>query len=465
MASNRYLWTILFRLGLIFLAMLALTMMVGEEARLFSVIGTTLILVLLILELFRKILRTNRIIESLLSSIRHGDVNKTILENTGGLGFQELADSAQMIINAIASARIEKEVQFQYLQTLLEHIHTAVITLDERKEPELVNPLALKTLGIYHSRKPTWKEIEKAAPRFAETVLRMGESGREMLPVTGPSEGRALLILLNGVKIGGRPITIITFQDIEPEIGQKELESWHTISRIMAHEIMNSLTPLSSLTETGIMMLQEDGRARAISSLSQETIDNLLQALKTISDRNRALTRFIGNYRQLSRLPIPEMEPVRASDLLHELFDLYAKEGEARGIRLILKPGPAAQLHIHVDRIQLKQVLINLVKNGMEALEGISRPELTISVKRVLDDCLIEVRDNGPGIPPDQLDKIFVPFFSTKPEGSGIGLSLSRQIIRNHHGQLTVHAEPDRGALFRISLPLDDAFNNTKNRI
>ncbi len=456
MGSDRYTWAMLVRLGLIFTAMLLLSLMIGKEARLFSVIGISMILVLLILELFRKILRTNRIIETLLSSIRHGDVNKTILEEAEGLGFKELAESAQLIIRAIASARIEKEVQYQYLRTLLEHIHTAVITLDEDGEPELVNPLALKTLGIYHTRKPDWKEIVKTAPRFAGTVLRMGDAGREMLPLTGSPEGRALLILKNSVKIGGRQVTIITFQDIEPEIEQKEMESWYTISRIMAHEIMNSLTPLSSLTETGIMMLEESGRPRQVTSLPQQTVDNLLQALRTISDRNRALTRFIGNYRQLSRLPQPETESLVMSDLLRELHDLYRQEGETRGIPLTIRQGPASHLHIRADRTQIKQVLINLIKNGMEALEETPDPQLVLSVKRVLDHCHIEVSDNGPGIAPEEVDKIFVPFYSTKPKGSGIGLSLSRQIIRNHRGQLTVHSEQQRGSLFRISLPVEE---------
>jgi signal transduction histidine kinase len=256
------------------------------------------------------------------------------------------------------------------------------------------------------------------------------------------------------VKIGGRKVKIITFQDIEPEIEQKEMESWQTISRIMAHEIMNSLTPLSSLTETGIMMLQEDGKTRDISSLSQLTIDNLHQALRTIADRNRALTQFIGNYRQLSRLPPPEKERLHVSDLLEDLNELYAGSFKKHGIRFTIKPGAMARLTITGDPAQLKQVMINLVKNGMEAVSETPDPSLTISVKRIMDHLSIEVTDNGPGIPAEILEKVFVPFFSTKPEGSGIGLSLSRQIIRNHGGQLSVTSEPGRGTCFRVALPM-----------
>jgi signal transduction histidine kinase len=455
MGSSSYIVKIIFRLILIFLAMLALAVMIGQEARLFSVLGVSLLLFTLVVELFHKILRTNRILESLLESIRHGDYSKTILDKSGGLGFSELAESAQQIIRAIASARIEKETQYQYLQTILENIHTAVITLDDQHQPELVNPLALYTLGLYNTKKPTWEQIEKAVPPFARTVKGLGESGRGMTRLSGTPAGKELLILVNTLKIGGRKVKILTFQDIEPEIEQKELESWQTISRIMAHEIMNSLTPLSSLTETGIMMLQEDGHSKDIASLSQGTIDKLHQALRIIADRNKALCQFIGNYRQLSRLPLPEKESFRVSDLLEEIRELYGAALAEKGIGFTVHPGATARYTINGDQGQLKQVLINLVKNGVEAVKDTPDPVLGIAVKRVLDRLLVEISDNGPGIPPELLDKIFVPFFSTKPEGSGIGLSLSRQIIRNHGGQLSVISGPGKGTRFRVLLPLE----------
>jgi len=455
MAFNKYMVRISIRLALIFLAMLALALVIGKQARLFTVVGVSLILLFLVAELYRTISRTNQIVESLLESIRFGDFNKTIQHKAAGLGFEGLADSAQEIIRAIASAKIEKETQYLYLQTLLEHIDTAVLTLDETQEPQLINPLALNILGLYHSRKPSWSEIEKSSPAFARAIETMGESGREMIQLSHTPSGKQLLVLVNTVKIGGEPIRIITFQDIEPEIEQKEMESWQTISRIMAHEIMNSLTPLSSLTETGIMLLEQDGKAKDVSALSQKTIDNLHTALKTISGRNRALTEFIGSYRQLSRLPLPEKENLAISNLLIGLKELYEQPCKSRGISCSVSTGPV-KLRVSADEAQLKQVLINLVKNAMEALEGVDLPEIEISVKRILHQVSIEVHNNGPAIPPDILEKIFVPFYSTKPEGSGIGLSLSRQIISNHGGQIGVESHEDKGTTFKVMLPVPD---------
>jgi len=446
---------ILIRLVLIFLAMLALALLIGKQARMFSVLGVSLILIAFIVELLRTIAHTNSIVTSLLESIRYDDYNKTIRNKAAGLGFEGLADSAQEIVRAIASARIEKETQYQYLQTILEHIHTGVLTINEAHEPELVNPLALNTLGLYTTKKPSWAEIEKRAPLFTKAVESMGKSGRQMIRLSTTPTGKQLLVLVNTVKIGGDPIKIITFQDIEPEIEQKEMESWQTISRIMAHEIMNSLTPLSSLTETGIMLLEEEGKSKDVSEISQKTIDNLYTALRTISSRNRALTEFIGSYRQLSRLPLPDKKEVPVADMLEELRELYEIPCKEKGISCSIQHGPG-KLRIMADEAQLKQVLINMVKNATEAMADEKEAILAISVKRILHQVSIEIYNTGPVIPPDVMEKIFVPFYSTKPEGSGIGLSLSRQIISNHGGQIAVDSREGIGTTFKILLPALD---------
>jgi signal transduction histidine kinase len=176
-------------------------------------------------------------------------------------------------------------------------------------------------------------------------------------------------------------------------------------------------------------------------------------ALKTIADRNRALTEFIGSYRQLSRLPLPVKEEVQIATLLEELRDLYEPTCHRKGIDCSILHGPE-KLKIMADDAQLKQVLINLFKNATEATEKVKDPVIRISVKRVLHRLSIEIYNSGPAIPPDVLDKIFVPFYSTKTDGSGIGLSLSRQIISNHGGQIVVDSEEEKGTTFKVMLPV-----------
>jgi two-component system, NtrC family, nitrogen regulation sensor histidine kinase NtrY len=454
MVLNKFLVHLLVRLAMIMAAMFLLVFLLVREIRPFSILLVTLVLILLTGELIFKISRTNRIISSLLESIRYGDLNRRLSEHATGMGFEELARSGQSIINAIASARIDKETQFRYLESILDYIMTGVITLDGKERVELINPLALNILGIYTNRNPDWKEIRAAAPLFADAVDSMGQSGRRMIRLPG-SPGRELLVLLTTVRIREEPVRIITFQDIEPEIGEKEMESWKTISRIMAHEIMNSLTPLSSLTETGIMLLEKEGRPRTVEELTRESIENLYTALKTIADRNRSLTRFIGNYRELSRLPDPEPEQVLLPDLIREVARLHKEHMQHQGVRLVIRQGPAGHILVSADPAQLKQVLINLFKNALEAMADVIEPLLTVAVKRIMDTVAIDISDNGPGIPPEALSRIFVPFFTTKKGGSGIGLSLSRQIIRNHGGQITVNTNQGKGTTFRVVLPLN----------
>jgi len=452
MASDRFTLGITVRLLAIFGAMLALVFLIGRESRLFSVLAVLLALAALIAELFHALFRTHRVIGSFLESIRSGDVNTHLQARTAGLGFGALAGSAREIVRDLATARIEKETRFAYLQAIMEHILTGVMTLDKDHKPELVNPVALNILGLYNTRQPAWNDIARQAPAFADAVLAMGENGRQMVSLKEPRD-RQLLVLVHGIRVDGKKIRVVTFQDIEPEIQKKEMESWETISRIMAHEIMNSLTPLSSLTETGLMLLGGKEGAKPVKDLAQEQVDNLYTALRTISDRNAALERFIGNYRQLSRLPPPEQERTNVAQLVNSIAELYQASCREQGISCHIRHVPG-QLHITGDPAQLKQVLINLVRNAMEATADIPEPVLEIRVRRIMDEVSIEVSDNGPGIAPDMLDRIFVPFYSSKPEGSGIGLSLSRQIVRNHGGRLLAESKTGQGSTFRMVLPL-----------
>jgi len=201
------------------------------------------------------------------------------------------------------------------------------------------------------------------------------------------------------------------------------------------------------------MMLESEGGAKNITDISQNTIENLYTALKTISSRNQALTQFIGNYRQLSRLPLPQKKEIRVTEMLAEIEELYREPCARKGIAFTYHPGPD-KLSIQADDSQILQVLINLVKNATEALEGIPNPTLNLVVKRILNQVSIEISDNGSGIPDEVLKKIFVPFYSTKPTGSGIGLSLSRQIIRNHSGQISVQSKEGEGTTLKVALPV-----------
>ena len=225
---------------------------------------------------------------------------------------------------------------------------------------------------------------------------------------------------------------------------EKEVESWQKLIRTLSHEILNSVTPISSLTETGLQILDQNN-----DSPDKLQKKKLRRALSAINKRSSGLYDFVNDVRKLIRIPEPKKETLQAEPLLRDVAELMAGRTEQAGIRVALQSIPE-DITIRADRQQVEQVLINLMLNAIEALGQTEKPWLTLQAFLKNNRPYIEVADNGPGLNPESLQKIFIPFFSTKKSGSGIGLSLSRQIIQQHGGQLTIHSQPNKGTVFTL---------------
>jgi len=236
----------------------------------------------------------------------------------------------------------------------------------------------------------------------------------------------------------GQPHKLITLNDIKKEIEQKELDAWIKLIRVLNHEIMNSTTPISSLTET-ILMLLEDKQTgpKPITELNEQVITDVISSIKTIQKRSDGLYDFVNEYRKLTKVPPPKIEQVNVKGLIEDVIKLMQSSLSENNIKLNYQINPD-DLIISIDTNQIEQVLINLIKNAGEALEGIEKPTILINAGTIPESSFISVTDNGHGVGPELMDDIFVPFFSTKEEGSGIGLSLSRQIMRLHNGFISV---------------------------
>lgn len=219
-------------------------------------------------------------------------------------------------------------------------------------------------------------------------------------------------------------------------VERHEMDAWQKLIRVLTHEIMNSIAPIISLSET----------------LSERKVDEnsygvMRQGMSAIYRRSKGLLEFVENYRKLTRLPMPVRRPVSLTDLLQDLRKLYPEPS----IQINM---PAEDRTLQIDRAQIEQVLINLLKNAREACSHIEQPDIRVSVlPSPAWQCLLSVTDNGEGILPEVQDKIFVPFFTTKPSGSGIGLSLCKQIMNRHGGNITVSSTPGKGSCFTLQLP------------
>jgi signal transduction histidine kinase len=242
---------------------------------------------------------------------------------------------------------------------------------------------------------------------------------------------------------------LVAMQNIQFELEEEEMKSWQNLIRVLTHEIMNSITPIASLASTAFGLLKDNQECEVPETVN-EVMGDVREAVDTIEKRSKGLLTFIENYRKLTRIPKPDFKIVPVKDLFERVEQLIKDQIELKSIRFATQIDPES-LTITADAGLIEQVLINLCKNAVEAVDGGIRPK--IKLKAETDgrgNSVIKVVDNGKGISEEVAEKIFIPFFTTKQQGSGIGLSLSRQIMRQHKGTLRVSSMPNERTVFKL---------------
>jgi len=294
-----------------------------------------------------------------------------------------------------------------------------------------------------------WKQLQQLLPHFAQEITDMEDRDKRLLELNIKGEKLQISTQVNRLKILNFRYTIVTFQDIKSEIEQKEIEAWHKLIRILTHEIMNSITPVTSLTETMLMLLEENGKPLAHEELTEETLEDLRFSMKTIQKRSEGLLHFVDDYRRLTRIKALELEEVKVKEMLEEIATLMSAETKKDNIDISVTA--PEYLSIAMDRKLIEQVLINLITNARHALENSENGNIQISASSDQHSKIISVKDNGTGIDAAKMEQIFIPFYSTKEQGSGIGLSLSKQIMKKHKGDLSVKSTVGEGATFYLT--------------
>ncbi|UCH20347.1 MAG: hypothetical protein JSU83_17590 [Deltaproteobacteria bacterium] len=250
-----------------------------------------------------------------------------------------------------------------------------------------------------------------------------------------------LSIYATGFILRKQQLMLVAMQNIQNELEEKEMKSWQNLIRVLTHEIMNSITPIASLSSTAYGLLKNNQECEAPESMN-EIIGDVRDAVNTIEKRSKGLLDFIENYRKLTRIPKPDFRIVQVKDLFERVGNLMKDQLEHQAIDFTIQVDPES-LEITADWALIEQVLINMCKNSVEAVQGIRNPKIALTAGTDgLGNPVIKVIDNGKGISEEVAEKIFIPFFTTKPQGSGIGLSLSRQIMRLHKGTLSVTSKP-----------------------
>ena len=400
-----------------------------------------------IYSLIRYVTKTNKDLNRFLLSIKHSDFSQSFANNLKGAGFDELNAAFSEVTKEFQRAKIEKEEHFRFLQTIIDHVGIALIAFDSEGYVELMNNAAKKLLKI--PRLGNIKDLESISPQLADKLVNISPGDKYLIKLQQEDDLLQLSVYATGFILRQQQLILVAMQNIQHELEEKEMISWQNLIRVLTHEIMNSITPIASLASTAQGLLKDNKDCEVPESMN-EAIGDVRQAVDTIEKRSNGLLTFIENYRKLTRIPKPAFKVVQVKDLFDRVEYLLKDQFEQSSIKFKKRIDPES-LTITADPALIEQVLINLCKNAVEAFNGISKPK--IKIKAGTDgrgNPVIKVCDNGKGLTEEVVERIFIPFFTTKPKGSGIGLSLSRQIIRLHKGTIGVTSTPNEKTVFKL---------------
>ena len=399
--------------------------------------------------LIRYVDRTNRELASFLESIRYSEFTRSFHIKEAGSSFEELSQAFNDVMDDFQQIRSEREEHFHYLQNIVQNIDISILAYQRDGRVEMINPAAKKLFQVNVLK--NINKLRELSDELADRLLKIKPGENLLVKVQDDDDILQLAIYATEFKIKDKTILLATVKNIQNVLEGQETEAWQKLIRVLTHEIMNSIAPISSLSSTIELMLKQHTGSEDAPPVDQETVEEIQQALNTINKRSTGLMNFVETYRNLTKIPKPNFTQVKMEALVDNVHTLMKREAENNHVELVTSVDPPS-IELQIDEQMIVQVLINLIKNSIHALEGLENGKITVrGFFNKRGRPTIQVMDNGQGILPEVLDKIFIPFFTTKRSGSGIGLSLSRQILRLHGGTITAQSKPGEETVFTLT--------------
>ena len=412
-------------------------------------IACGILAVVLLVDLVRYVESVNREFAEFLSFVAHDDFAASPPLARKGRVFRQLESAYRLLAGKYRSLNLQRAANHQYLEALVEHVSIALICLDGNGAVRLMNREAKSLFKTPHL--PSLKSFGRIDPKLPAAIEELADSGRALIGVKIADEALQLALFATEFELLGERYKLISFQNIRDELEQREIEYSQKLIKVLTHEIMNSVTPIISLTKLiRDRLVDEKTGELAVQDLASDEQHDLARGLASIHSRGSGLLKFVQAYSVLTNLPRPSIAEVDVAVLLDRVHALMAPVLEAEGVGLQVQ-AVGANMAVRADPQQIEQVLINLLKNAAEALAG--RDGGCVLLRGARDDrgkVLIQVIDNGPGIDSAHVDDIFLPFFTTKRSGSGVGLSVSRQIMALNKGLLTMETALGSGSEFTL---------------
>ncbi|MHB8814768.1 MAG: sensor histidine kinase [Steroidobacteraceae bacterium] len=391
--------------------------------------------------------QSSRELARFLDALSFDDLSQSFAGLAGDGAHRELGTAMERVLARLRATRSERDEQAQYLQTLVNHVPVALISTDERGAVKLLNMAARR---LFEGSLTQTGQLSRYGESFAVSLEALSPGNTAILRMERSSGTLLLKAAATEIAARGMRLRLVSLQNIENEMSAQELEAWQTVIRVMAHEVMNSLTPVSSLAATAHSLVRDVLGQLPPDDPRAGTLADAREALEAVARRSEGLLHFVRSHRRLTKPLATRIEVMPVQRLFARIQRLLVSDLADRDIRMATRVEPET-LELAMDAELLDQALINLVRNALEALRDTPCGQIALSAHREPDGRIaISVSDNGPGIPPDQREKVFVPFFTTKRQGSGIGLTLVRQIAAAHGASVDVSESPGGGATVRI---------------
>lgn len=444
MTFKKYDWSLIFRIACLFVVMCVTALLLSKG--MYLIMAAVLLLVVFqVMELYRFINKSREELEQFVESVHYRDFSRHFDEKNAPVAVQPMRKGFNEINSTFKIISKERETQYQYLQKILELIDTGIISYNSEGEVMWMNESFKHLLSIPYLK--TIHSLEKRDPALYNEIISIKPGESKVSAITTDRNISKILLSATAFQTEGKLYKLIAFQNINEALDETESKAWQKLLSVMTHEIMNSVAPISSLAET----LKNRLRA-SLKELNNNSgsLDDLELGIDTIKRRSEGLLKFAETYRNLNKITNPNLKKIYVRDMFENLHRLMQPTFEQKNIELeIILKNP--ELTLEADTGLIEQVLINLILNAAEAVKESANPRIQLSgFISTANKVVLKVADNGIGISPDLMEKVFIPFFSTRKTGSGIGLSLCKQIMMLHKGSIKVQSVAGEGTAFSL---------------
>lgn len=408
-----------------------------------------LVLVILTAEFWRYVSRTNREITRFLDAARHADFSQRFSFENVGAGFEEMAEAFSDILDKLAAVRSDQEIRLRRLRALVEHTPVPLLVIHGDNSVTLQNNSARRLFGSENVTKLS--DLRRFGVGFHAAIDESVPGHRELVSFSVEDVEYKLTLSTSENLVAGEVVRLVSLQDIQGEIDETQAEAWQELVLVLTHEIVNSITPVHSLAATAAEVVEEISARTASDADIADDLADLRDAVHTLEKRSENLMEFVGSYRQLTRLAPPEKTRISIRQLFDSVTKLVVAEWPESRETLTCFVTPEG-LDVYADQVLLEPVLLNLLRNAHHATSSVLQPRIEMRARlNSRGNVVVEVSDNGPGVPENLAQKIFVPFFTTKEQGSGVGLALSRQVMTAHGGFIQLARTEGGGARFSLT--------------